>query len=140
MKTFNKIRFLLFFSLVIIYIFYVLLRSVEIINVHSMTPGSGYRIVLVKNFPLTNWGKVHWWNRNKEMLKEKYDVFQPAYDGNYEIIFVDIGNGYKVDNGTDEDSDLLCFDDINTKANCVEKRFVFEVSMSKNLGLKYHFR
>nr|WP_222942879.1 DUF943 family protein [Xenorhabdus sp. PB62.4] len=118
--------------------FIFLLRTVEIIGVHSLTPGSGYRVVLVKNFPLTSWGKVHWWNKNKELLKEKYDVPCSSEDGSYDIVFVDIGNGYKVDRGTDEDSDLLCFDDMNVDANCVEKKFVFEISMSENLDLEYH--
>ncbi|WP_232370015.1 DUF943 family protein [Xenorhabdus lircayensis] len=126
--------------IIAIYISYLFIFAVEIIGAHDMTPGSGYRVVLVKNFPLTNWGKVHWWNKNKEMLKERYDVPRPDYDGSYEVIFVDIENGYKVDNGEDEDSDLLCFDDMNAEDNCVEKRFVFELSMSKNLGFQYNFR
>ncbi|MBS0969575.1 DUF943 family protein [Nissabacter archeti] len=49
------------------YLLYLAVLPTEIIGVHQY--GNSSRIV-VKNFPLTNHGKIKWWVRNKEELKK----------------------------------------------------------------------
>lgn len=73
--------------------------------------------VIVKHFPVTKKSKIRWWEKNKSLFKEKYHV--PVGESDYGISFW-TGN-YRVDNRTDEDSDLLCFDEIETRAKCIEK-------------------
>ncbi|MTD39413.1 DUF943 family protein, partial [Erwinia sp. CPCC 100877] len=68
-KNKKKITILLLagFALLIYWI-WLCLRPVEIVAVHQE---SNYSDVLVRNFPLTNKGKINWWLKNKDMLKEK---------------------------------------------------------------------
>ncbi|WP_160286609.1 DUF943 family protein [Pseudomonas knackmussii] len=93
-------------------------QSVRINNVHAR---NSYSDVLVQNFPLTDRVKIDWWLANQRFLKEEYNIPQSYYDGSFNILFWAWDGVYCVDHGTDEDSDLLCFEDMQTKANCIVK-------------------
>ncbi len=102
------------------YCLWLAFRPVEIVAVHKR---NSYSHILVKNFPLTNKGKVHWWLKNKDMLKEKYGLPSTRKDAFFEIIFWYFGDGYK-----EEDKyDRLCFDDLAPPLNCIEKDKAFTV-------------
>lgn len=96
------------------------LRPVEIIAVHQ---DENFSSVLVKNFPLTDKGKINWWLHNKEMLKSRYNIPIPASYGNFSVVFWLFGDGYKEAGKYDR----RCFNDMNTKINCIEKEAVFSV-------------
>lgn len=106
------------------------LRPVEIVAVHQK---NNYSDILVKNFPFTDKGKIHWWLRNKAMLKEKYHVPSPAKGGFYTVIFWDFGEGYKETDGNDR----LCFDDMKTDINCIDKEKYFTVRSGRNNTLSF---
>ncbi|EIC83745.1 DUF943 family protein [Serratia sp. M24T3] len=96
-------------------------RPVEIIAVHDgMT-------LLVKNFPLLKYQQISWWEENKKRIHDKYNI--PSIDrlGHYMVFVLNFGEGYRVDRNTDQDSDLLCFEDMNVAANCIEKDPLFMV-------------
>ncbi|WP_261887388.1 DUF943 family protein [Vibrio aerogenes] len=113
---------------------YLWLRPVEIMGVHQQGIWTN---IVVKNFPLRFRNKIKWWEENKSSLQKKYEIPVPDAYGNYVISLWDIGSGYRKDTGTDQDSDLLCFNDMKTKANCIEKNKVFEVLRGWNGGLQY---
>ena len=50
------------------YWYWLCLRPVEIVAVHKE---DHHASVLVKTFPLTDKGKISWWLKNKNILKEK---------------------------------------------------------------------
>ena len=127
----NKTLSLLFFVGCVLagYLLWQSLRPVEIVAVHQR---NAYSDVLVKNFPFTSRGKINWWLENKEMLKAKYEIPRPASYGGYTIIFWLFGEGYKEEGKYDR----LCFDDMETKVNCIDKDSVFRISNSKNTGLE----
>jgi len=106
-------------------------RPVEIVAVHHGR--SGYSDVLVKNFPFTDKGKIHWCLKNKAMLKEKYNVPNPEPDGSFSLTVWLFGDGYKEEGKYDR----LCFEDMKTKVNCIEKDIVFSVDNSKNMGTMF---
>lgn len=112
------------------YVLWVSLRPVEIVAVHKEEDSND---VLVKNFPFTDKGKMDWWLKNKDMLKEKYNIPQPARDGDFSIVFWLFGDGYKETDGYDR----LCFNDMNTKINCIDKNRVFSVDKSRNMGISF---
>ena len=88
---------------------------VKIRGVHK--PGKGLIVVVVKNFPLIRAGKILWWKEHQLELKQQYpSIFSP---GIHYVLF--LKNDYKKDSGTDEDSDLLCFQEMNTEKNCISK-------------------
>ena len=76
----------------------------------------------MRNFPLTDRGKIAWWLTHADELKAKYGFPRPGLYGLYSISFWDFDDGYK------EDAfDLFCFNDMKTKKNCIEKNIVFSV-------------
>lgn len=110
------------------YLLWSSLRPIDIVAVHHRE--YGFSSILVKNFPFTDKGKIGWWLKNKDMLKEKYNVPKPERDGSFTITFWLFGEGYKESDGYDR----LCFDHMPSPPNCIDKDAVFSVSNSKNLG------
>ncbi|MBT0723948.1 DUF943 family protein [Rosenbergiella sp. S61] len=106
------------------------LRPVEVVAVHD---NGNHSYVLVRNFPLTDKGKINWWLKNKDILEEKYDIPKPSSSGYFTVIFWDFGDGYKEEGKYDR----LCFDDMKTKVNCIEKDAVFSVDESRNMGVMF---
>ncbi|MDX5628454.1 MULTISPECIES: DUF943 family protein [unclassified Brenneria] len=94
-------------------------RPVKIVAIHQR---NNFSDVLVLNFPLTNRGKIDWWLKNKDMLKEKYAIPKRSFYGSFTIAFLDFSEGYKK-----SDYDRLCFEDMQTEKNCIEKQLVFSV-------------
>jgi len=100
------------------------LRPVKVVAVHQ---DDEFAYILVRNFPLTDRGKIAWWLEHANELKEKYAFPRPGPYGLYSISFWDFGDGYK------EDAfDLLCFSDMKTKKNCIEKNVVFRVDNARD--------
>jgi len=93
-----------------------LLAPVEIIDVHRLDTRDSFDII-VKNFPLTDKGKIEWWEKNKDVLKVKYNV--PVGQDDYGIGFW-VGE-YKEEPDTGQGSDLLCFEDMRSTKNCIKK-------------------
>lgn len=130
MKTKNiKILFSLLLTACVLsgYVLWLSLRPVEIVAVHE---DGNYSSVLVKNFPFTDKGKINWWLKNKDILKNRYGIPKPASYGGYDVTFWNFGEGYKEEGKYDR----LCFQDMKTDKNCIEKDAVFSVSNSVNLG------
>lgn len=103
------------------------LRPVEVIAVHK---DGSHSYVLVKKFPFTEKGKLKWWLKNKDALKDKYKIPSPASDGSFVVVFWDFGDGYKETDGYDN----LCFNDMKPPMNCIEKNSLLMVRNSENTG------
>lgn len=108
------------------YFFWLTSRPIDIIAVHE---DGNYSSVLVKNFPVTDKGKIDWWLKNKDILKSRYDIPKPAAYGGYDVTFWNFGDGYKEDK-----YDRLCFNDMQTKMNCIDKEPVFTIKRFKYEG------
>ncbi|WP_421507523.1 DUF943 family protein [Erwinia rhapontici] len=130
-KSKKTIHALLFSGCIIAgYTIWLSLRPVEIFAVHKE---NSYSDILVKTFPLTEKGRISWWMENKSKLKLKYNIPTPNKDGSFSVIFWDFGEGYKVTDGNDR----LCFEDMKTKTNCIDKDSLMMVKYSKNTGLYF---
>ncbi|WP_312140645.1 DUF943 family protein [Pantoea septica] len=130
-KIKKKLYALLLVAVVVFgYCLWLSLRPVEIIAVHQ---DGNYSDVLVKNFPLTDGKKISWWLKNKDMLKEKYNIPQPKKDGDFTVIFWLFGDGYKETDGYDR----LCFEDMPPPKNCIDKNRVFSANHSRNMGVSF---
>ena len=104
---------------------------VEIIAVHDNDT------ILVKNLPYLKSQKIAWWEENKAMIQTKYNIPHIRSDGYYSVFIMDFGEGYQIDRGTDEDSDLHCFNEMDAEARCIKKNLLFTITWSKNTGLLY---
>ncbi|MCT4701334.1 DUF943 family protein [Enterobacteriaceae bacterium H20N1] len=116
--------------IVFLYITYRDLQTVEIVAIHQR---NNYSSILVRNFPVTNKGKIDWWFKNKDMLKERYDIPMMASYGSFTVIVWDFGKGY-VEEGK---YDRLCFDEMKTIANCIEKNSLARINYSEREGLSF---
>jgi hypothetical protein len=118
------------------------LTPVEIVAVHGENVCSKMYdchgdIVLVRHFPYLKSRQIAWWKANKAMIQKKYGIPHKNDDGYYSVSIMDFGDGYRVDRGTDEDSDLLCFYEMPVDARCVEKKPLRWIGWSQNSGQFY---
>lgn len=113
------------------YLLWQYLTPVEIVAVHDGNT------LLVRHFPYLKSCQIAWWEANKDMIQAKYGIPHKYADGSYGIVIMDFGEGYRIDRGTDEDSDLLCFDKMPVEAQCIEKHPRLWIDWSPNTGLLY---
>lgn len=97
-------------------IFWNLMLPTQVVDVHYKSESDSY-FVIVKNFPFTDSGKIKWWEENRHLLGEKYNI--PVNSDKYSISFWT--GDYKEEPNTDQGSDLLCFYDMKSKKKCIEK-------------------
>ncbi|WP_285128972.1 DUF943 family protein [Leclercia adecarboxylata] len=98
------------------YLLWQYLTPVEIVAVHEGDT------ILVRHFPYLKSRQIAWWEANKDMIQAKYGIPQKDKDGGYQVFILDFGDGYRIDRGTDEDSDLRCFDDMTVPASGALKK------------------
>ncbi|QLO06690.1 DUF943 family protein (plasmid) [Citrobacter freundii] len=113
------------------YVLWQYLTPVEIVAVHNGDT------LLVRNFPYLKSRQIAWWEANKDMIQAKYGIPNKSEDDYYSVVIMDFGEGYRIDRGTDEDSDLLCFDEMSVDARCIEKNSLLWIRFSQNTGLFY---
>ncbi|WP_147199938.1 DUF943 family protein [Pantoea sp. CCBC3-3-1] len=101
-------------------------RPVEIIAVHDGNT------ILVKNFPIFKNKQIAWWESNKEMIKNRYDIPRPDEEGYYAIYVQGFGDGYHRDGEREEDADLLCFKDMPVEAHCINKDPLLTIGNARN--------
>ena len=113
------------------YLLWQYLTPVEIVAVHDGDT------ILVRHFPYLKSRQIAWWEANKAMIKAKYGIPRKSKDGFCQVFIMDFGDGYRIDRGTDEDSDLLCFNDMPVDARCIEKKPLRWIGWSQNSGQFY---
>ena len=113
------------------YLLWQFLTPVEIMAVH------GGDLLLVRHFPYLKSRQIAWWETHKDIIQAEYGIPRKDSDGDYSVVIMDFGRGYRVDGGTDQDSNLLCFDEMPVDARCVEKKPLLWIDWSKNTGLFY---
>ncbi|MFP1751177.1 DUF943 family protein [Lonsdalea quercina] len=113
------------------YLLWESLTPVEIVAVHVGD------IILVKHFPYLKNRQIAWWEANKDKIQATHGIPHRHNDGSYDLFIQNYGEGYRVDQGTDEDTDLLCFDDMTVEAKCIEKAPLMWLGWSQNTGQFY---
>lgn len=113
------------------YVLWQYLMPVKIMAVHDSNT------ILVRNFPYLKSRQISWWETNRDMIRAKYGVPHKSVDEYFSVVIMDFGDGYRIDDGTDHDSDLLCFDDMSTDTRCIEKNPRLWIMSSQNTGLFY---
>lgn len=103
----------------LVYWFWLSLRPVEIVAIHHRS--SGFSDVLVTSFPPTDKGKIKWWLKNQNMLKDKYAIPKPDSNGYFYVTFWLFGKGYKEEGKYDR----LCFNDIKKNKLHRKGRYLF---------------
>lgn len=112
------IRFKWLMSVAVIVFFAGFLRllwPIKIIGIHHVSDRDTFDLI-IKYPPITDNSKIQWRENNKLFFEEKHHppVGKRDYINTFWVA------DYKIDSGTDQDSDLMCFDDMKSKANCIE--------------------
>ena len=137
-----KRKFILAFFLFLflpVYCIWRALLPVKIIAVHYHP--DQYDDILLKNFPVTPYGQIAWWKKNRAMLKEKFGIPHTDQRGYFSVYIWDFADGYKERPTHDlklstQTSDLLCFKEMKVKARCIEKNWLMNYTSSAS-GANY---
>lgn len=108
-----------FFSLsILVFFLWIKDRPVDIVLTYDN------RDIIIKNSPITDEGRIKWWQKNEHTIQSKYGIPKPERNGSYSVSIWDFGDGYEI---YKEDSlfasrleDLYCFDE--DKKICLEKK------------------
>jgi Enterobacterial putative membrane protein (DUF943) len=100
---------------------YGLWRSAQPVQVDAVHKTNYFSHILVTHFPLTDHGRIEWWENNRARLLAKYDVPETNADGSFSVLFWAWDGVYRVDGSVYGDSDLFCFKDIPEEARCIIK-------------------
>lgn len=112
----------------------IFLRPVKIVSaVREWNEGYFF----VDNFPITNSGKIAWWQDNKELLKEKYNMPFIGSDKEWTVLIGEAGDGFQFLPKTDKADDYLCFDSLKPGANCAEKKWLLWISHINQTDTRY---
>ena len=123
------------FAVAILAFFYLtFFNSPKVLAVH----GSGSnKELLVKNIPLTDSNKIKWWDNNGAKTISSpgtYNVSIWNFDGKYQKL-APKNSGLFPDHDTDY---LLCFDDMKTEENCIDKsNWIMDITKTQN-GYTYY--
>ncbi|WP_039057785.1 DUF943 family protein [Enterobacter sp. Bisph1] len=113
------------------YLLWHYLTPVEIVAVHDGNT------LLVKHFPFFKSQQIAWWESNKSLIKKKYGIPHKDRNGYYTVYILDFGEGYRREQGTDGDANLLCFDDMTVMARCIDKRPLMSLGSAPNAVMYY---
>jgi hypothetical protein len=119
---FNYKRIVVFLIfLICVFCIWIALRPTKIVRVDNGA-------VFVEHLPLTTEGKLTWWFKSKNLIQQKYNIFNTP--DNFTVIIMNFGGYAKVPKGTRDGSidDYTCFDDTNGEHNkCVYNNIAFIV-------------
>ncbi|RJT44277.1 DUF943 family protein [Rahnella woolbedingensis] len=127
----NKKHVIPIMILIIILRYFFVLRDPKIIYVHE-DEDSTY--IIVRNFPITQRGKIDWWEHHKDLIREKYQLPSVDSDGNYYVAILDVSDGFKKVTEANlywfsfEHTELYCFNEIKSEDRCIEKNFIMQIN------------
>lgn len=130
---------------VLIFTISVLVASIIYINFFRQTEimitdqNLNFSNVAVKNFPLTEKGKIEWWKINKATLQKKFNIPAQAKDGDWYISIWNYGDGFKAKPKGDikvfnsDTQDMMCFN--NDSEKCIDKDLIMRIENNKSGGV-----
>jgi len=98
--------------------------SVNIIAIHQNKYTAE---ILVDRLPLTEKLRIKWWIDNRKEIEDKYPIASYSNGGPDYITIFKFGDGYKKEGKEDR----LCFDDMDTETNCIDKDILMTISRTR---------
>lgn len=96
-------------------------RPVRVYDVHR---GEFTAQILVDDLPWTSSAKIDWWLENEKVIKSKLHLQENNSEDVLDYYIYAYGEGYKIQGKQDE----ICFSDMATTTNCIEKNILMSVS------------
>lgn len=117
-------------------------RETEIIFVHHV---KGDTDIVVRNLPLTQVGKIIWWENNKDSPLIRSEISDVDEYGNYFVGIEDVGVGFiKVSEASFTSwysfsrNDLICFEEIKLENRCIEKNNLMMIHNGRDNKTVYY--
>lgn len=101
-------------------------------------------VIVVRDFPITQWGKIFWWENNKDYIKDKYNLPSVDNKGNYSVAILNESDGFKKNTEANyywfsfEHTDLLCFEKIKSENRCIEKNVLMIIQNGRDNKTHYY--
>jgi hypothetical protein len=116
-------KFLVAISLVslLLALAYGVWRIAQPVQIDAVHKDGSHSNILVTHFPLTDRGRIEWWENNRARLMTDYGIPEPDEEGNFTVLFWAWDGVYRVYGSVYGDSDLRCFEDKPEEANCIIK-------------------
>lgn len=131
---FSRILIFILSVIILAFIYFISFNSPEVLAVHGSVSN---KELLVKNIPFTDSQKIKWWDNNGAKTipsPETYNVSIWNFDGKYQKL-APKNSGLFPDHDTDY---LLCFNDMKTEENCIDKsNWVMDITKTKD-GYTYY--
>ncbi|EOV0631373.1 DUF943 family protein [Cronobacter turicensis] len=88
--------------------------------------------VYIEHLPLTTRAKIAWWNKNKDVLQEKYHLIDDPENVSVTVMY--FGGYVAAPTGSNDGSidDYNCFDDIKNDKKCIYNDVVMRVGGDYN--------
>jgi len=88
--------------------------------------------VYIEHPPLTTRAKIAWWNKNKDVLQEKYHLIDDPENVSVTVMY--FGGYVAAPTGSNDGSidDYNCFDDIKSDKKCIYNEVVMRVGGDYN--------
>lgn len=89
-------------------------------------------LIAVKGLPYSAKSKLDWWLDNKNLLISKYQLDFNNPKEQPSIYIYNFGDGFK----KEEIKDRLCFDNVPSPKNCIDKDIIMVISQLRNGNIK----
>ncbi|WP_426447836.1 DUF943 family protein [Siccibacter colletis] len=122
--TINKTKGLALLTPLIMLSIYLLFSAYRPVEVVAVYHDKNYVDVIVKNFPSADRDKIAWWLDNKKMLTGDSATSVLSSKKHYFITLWDYGDGFQ----KKTDDDMLCFTQIKSDTNCIDKQALLIIS------------
>jgi hypothetical protein len=116
-------KFLIAISLLSLFsaLVYAVWRGSQPVQIDAVHKQGTHSDILVSHFPLTDRGRIEWWENNRARLKTDYGIPEPDEEGYFTVLFWAWDGVYRVYGSVYGDSDLRCFEDKPDEARCIIK-------------------
>uniref|UniRef100_UPI00301C9AF6 DUF943 family protein n=1 Tax=Pseudescherichia TaxID=2055880 RepID=UPI00301C9AF6 len=121
----KKIIFLSLISIVLVGFY--LWHENSAVNIIAIHQNKYTAAILVDRLPLTEMSRIEWWVGNRKEIEGKYRIASFKNGGPDYITIYKFGDGYKKEGKKDR----LCFDDMDTETNCIDKDILMTISRTR---------
>lgn len=115
------------FLIIIAFTAFYLWRDNASVNIIAIHQNKYTAEILVDRLPLTEMSRIDWWVDNRKEIEGKYRIASFKNGGPDYITIYKFGDGYKKEGKKDR----LCFDDMDTETNCIDKDILMTISRTR---------
>ena len=115
------------FLIIIAFTAFYLWRDNASVNIIAIHQNKYTAEILVDRLPLTEMSRIEWWVGNRKEIEGKYRIASFKNGGPDYITIYKFGDGYKKEGKKDR----LCFDDMDTETNCIDKDILMTISRTR---------